>query len=64
MPAIHFWSLSALTMTNWTRSFWIFTRNCSRDTIVANAHKIGIRISGGIRDNFNLDSNVDYYDNE
>ena len=40
------------------------TNNTPDIAYYPHSNKVGIRISGGIRDNFNLDSKVDYYDNE
>ena len=40
------------------------TNNTPDIAYYPHSNKVGIRASGGIRDNFNLNSTVDYYDNE
>lgn len=40
------------------------TNNTPDIAYYPHTNKVGIRSTGGVRDNFNLDSKVDYYDNE
>ena len=40
------------------------TNNTPDIAYYPHSNKLGIRAAGGIRDNFNLDSAIDYYDNE